>query len=105
MSNVVDILFEGDRPPADAAIVVSEEEGLIPEGAEPIAYADENTQMVSSLMAILANEECAWVAPDEPLASLRFTAEGFDEYTGDIKASHALQVYSIEVTESGRSGV
>jgi len=60
---------------------------------------------VTSLMAILGNEECAWVAVDDPICAIGFTPEGFDAYTGDIKASHALEFYSIEVTENGRSGV
>ena len=56
-------------------------------------------------MAVLCNGECSWVAVDDPICAIGFTPEGFDEYTGDIKASHALEFYGIEVTGSGRSGV
>lgn len=104
-SNVIETLFGENRTPVQEATIISEEEELIPEDAEPIAYANEETQMVSSLMGILTNEECAWVATDDPIGSLRFTDKGFEEYTGDIKASHSLEFYSIRVTENGRSGV
>ena len=104
--NVVERIFEqGSTPSRPAALSASEEAGLIPEDAEPIPFASEETQLVTSLMAILGNEECAWIAMDDPICAIGFTPEGFDEYTGDIKASHTLEFYSIEVTENGRSGI
>ena len=104
--NVVERIFEqGSTPSQPAALSASEEAGLIPEDAEPIPFASEETQLVTSLMAILSSEECAWIATDDPICALEFTAEGMNEYTGDIQASHTLEFYHIEVTKNGRSGV
>lgn len=82
----------------------TEEEGLIPSDADPIPFQDERTGMVVSLMNVLGNEDAAWIATDDPICAVGFTERGFDEYTGDIKASYALEFYDIERAADGWTG-
>lgn len=101
--NVSDATSEDDE--AEAPQTITEEEGLIPVGAEPVGWANEDELLVASLMDVLQNDNCHWIADDDPICALGFTDREFDAYYGDIKASYALEFYSIEATEDGRAGV
>ena len=84
----------------------SAEEGVVIEkDAEPIPLASENTQLVASLIDLLANQECTWLNPEDPYCSIQFTERGFNEYYGDIQTSCTFEFYDIEVTQNGRSGI
>ena len=83
----------------------AEEGVVIEEDAQPIPFANKDTQLVASLVDILSNEECIWLSPDDPYCSIQFTEQGFNEYNGDIQTSCTYTFYEIEVTQNGRSGI
>lgn len=92
------------RQQSQQANVIVEEGVEIPEDADPIPVASEETRLVTSLVEVLSNKECIWSSPDDEILWVGFTAEGFTEHRGDLTNAATVEFYSIEVIENGRQG-
>lgn len=102
-SNIIGrVMGEGTVQPAN---ITSQEEGLITQDMEEVALASEQSQLATSLMELLGNEDCTWIASDDQLCAMAFSEDGFTEYYGDIETECTVHFYEIEAFKNGRSGI